>query len=124
MNKVRDYNKLQGYTNYTDRDVQIVRDINHRLVIVENSGDEIIEIAISSYPLNECSPNPQKNFTLYPKRSKAVALNSVGEDMQYIYIYRDGLLVNQPTALRWDSNNVVIRQGLDFYFVQFFRKYF
>ena len=48
-NHVRDFDKLQGMTHASDQHIQPLRDINHRYISVENSGQRPVGIAIRTY---------------------------------------------------------------------------
>lgn len=127
MNRVRDYNLLQGVSHVTDVFGRTPRDINHRHVTVENSGSKTIYIGVTLY---HTGPIPEPRFSLKPKETKEIAINSHGGDPQYIWIlgYRDDAISSKDyielgprNIFRSDSNHIVLREGLNMWFVQFFK---
>lgn len=120
-NIVRDWDHLQGYTHVTDEHIQIRRDINTRLVSVENSGQRPIGIGITTYYEGVLPPIL---FILAPGEVKAIGINSQGSQMQYISPLdpENGQRVGSQTAFRTDSNQFVLRDGLENWFVQAFQR--
>lgn len=112
FNHVRDFNKLQGMTHASDQHIQPLRDLNHRYISIENSGQRPVGIAIRTYgslysdgypsggvtykcynpyETNECSSctntnfTPQIDFVLGAGEIKNLSINTIGEPTQYIY---------------------------------------
>jgi hypothetical protein len=124
-NIVRDWDKAQGFTHCTDEHIQIRRDVDIRHITVENSSERPIGIAITTYYGDpEPGVNPKITFILQGGEMKDVGINSFGSDMQYIHILDpiNGKRVGKCTALRTDSNQIVLRDGLQNWFVHFFQR--
>jgi hypothetical protein len=124
-NIVRDWDKLQGFTSPTDSHIQIKRDINSRLVTIENSSERDVGIAITTF-YGDYSPDktPKLQFILKGGEVKSIGINSIGSPMQYIHILdpQNGKRIGQCTSFRTDSNQFVLRDGLNGWFVQFFQR--
>ncbi len=120
-NSVSDYDKLQGTTNPADLAYQIPRDIGARYITVENSGLRPIKVAITTYVYGE---TPPALFTLHAGEIKHLGINSHGSTPQYIWIlgYETGEPVSQPTLIRSNSNQLVLRDGINKWFVHFFHR--
>lgn len=121
VNICRDWNKSQGFDNPAEETVCIRRDIDVRKVSIENSSpDNPIGCAITTYYEG---PTPRRQFLLAPGEVKAVAINSFGSSMQYLWYLdqRSGQPLGTPMAFRTDSNQFVLRQGLNRWFVQAFK---
>lgn len=120
-NVVRDWEKLQGMTHPTDEHIQIRRDIDTRLVSIENSGQRRIGVAITTY---YGDPLPVIRFIMEPGEVKAVGINSQGSPMQYIHLLdpENGLRVGSCTSFRTDCNQFVLRDGLGGWFTQCFQR--
>jgi len=121
LNTITEWNKLQGYTNATDESFQIRRNINQRHVTIENSSPRPIGVAITTFCCGEETPKLQ--FVLEGGQIKHLGINSPGEDTQYIYLL-DPITqkkVGLQTALRTDANSFVLRDGLQGWFVHFFK---
>lgn len=118
---VRDWDKLQGFTHPTDEHIQIRRDIDSRLVSIENSGQRAIGVAITTY---YGDPLPRLQFVLAPGEVKAIGINSQGSPMQFIHLLdaENGLRVGPCTSFRTDANQFVIRDGENAWFVQAFKR--
>ena len=119
-NQVTDYDKLQGMTNPADQAYQIRRDIGARYITVENSSSlRPIKVAITTYVYG---PTPKTLFTLVAGEVKHLGINSQGSTPQYIWIlgYETDEPVSQPTLIRSNSNQLVLRDGSAKWFVQFF----
>jgi len=118
-NTVADYNKLQGMTNPADQAYQIRRDINARYITVENSGQRPIKVAITTYIYGN---TPDVLFSLAAGEVKHLGINSHGSTPQYIWIlgFETGMPVGQPTLIRSNSNQLVLRDGNNKWFVDFF----
>lgn len=120
MNIVRDYNKAQGITHPGDLSYQIIRDYHIRHVSIENSGTRPIGVAITPY-IN--GPIPKIRFTLDAGEIKHVGINSQGGPAQMIWMLdpQSGKPVNHPECLRRDANSFVLRDGLNKWYIQFFK---
>lgn len=114
-NIVRSWNMIQGMTSPTDAHVQILRDINYRYVSIENSALRPISFAITTY---SSGPTPKIQYTLKAGEIKAVAINSFGESMQYLWVLSlKGEPVGNSYPFRTDSNTFVIRDGVNKFWV-------
>lgn len=120
-NIIRDWNRLQGMTNPSDEHIQIRRDINTRMISVENSGQRKVGVAITTY---YGDPLPQLQFIMRPGEVKYIGINSIGSPMQYIHILdpNTGQRVGHCTAFRTDCNQFVLRDGVNAWFVHFFQR--
>jgi hypothetical protein len=118
---VRDWDRLQGYTNMSDEHIQIRRDVNVRLVTVENSGMREVGVAITTY---YGDPLPRLQFVLQPGEVKSLGINSIGSPMQYIHLLDpvNGLRVGHCTSFRTDANQFVLRDGLNGWTSQAFQR--
>lgn len=123
MNHVRDYNLSQGTTHPSDLTHQIIRDYNIRYVTIENSSPENgVGIAISDdYTM---TVTPPVNFTLAPGEIRHIGINPPGSPMQYVYIIDldTRARVGDPYAFRTDSNQFVLRDGINKWFIQPFKR--
>ena len=119
---VRDWNKLQGMTHVSDEHIQIRRDLDARHVSIENSGERAVGVAIATYI--DFSPIPKLQMILKPGEIKDVGINTIGGPMQYIHILDPTTQkhLGYPTSFRTDSNQFVLRDGLNSWFVQAFKK--
>lgn len=119
----RSYNKAQGVSNPADLSFQIMRDINMRYVTVENSStSSAIGIAIAnSY---EMQPMPPIKFALAPGEIRHIGINTIGEHMQWLHMIDLATKnhVGDPYAFRTDSNQFVLREGINKWFVQPFHR--
>jgi hypothetical protein len=124
-NIVRDWNKLQGFTSPTDTHIQIKRDLNSRYVTLENSSERPIGIAITTF-YGDVSPGvtPKLQFILQGGEVKNIGINPIGSPMQYIHILdpNNGKRVGACTSFRTDSNQFVLRDGLNAWFIQPFQR--
>lgn len=120
-NIVRNWELLQGMGSVTDEHIQIRRDIDSRLVSIENSGQRRIGIAITTY---YGDPLPVIRFIMEPGEVKAIGINSQGSPMQYIHLLDPvtGLRVGPCTSFRTDCNQFVLRDGENLWFVQCFQR--
>lgn len=118
-NVVRDWNKLQGFTNSTDSHIQIVRDYHHRKVSVQNSGLRPVGLAITTY---YSGPKPELQYVLKPGEDLALAINSYGEQMQFMHLLdpKTKEYVGHPSPFRSKSNMFVLRDGLNQWWVDTF----
>ena len=121
-NTLVDWNKIQGYTHATDSHVQPRRDLNTRYITIENSSERPVSFAITTYCCE--GPLPVKQYTLVGGQIISVGINPPGEAQQYIYIIDPvtGAKIGLQTALRTDCNSFVLRDGLQGWFVQFFKR--
>ena len=120
-NIVRDYNKLQGTYNPADLSYQIIRDINHRYVTIENSGEERIGVSIVPYIYGK---TPCIKFVLFPGEIKHLGINPQGSADQFIWLLNPttGLPVGDASILARNSNQFVLRNGLNNWFVHRFHR--
>lgn len=120
-NIVRDWNKLQGTTHPSDLSYQIRRDVNSRYITIENSSPNRISIAITPYIVGE-TPNPL--FTLLGGEIRHIGINSQGQNQQFIWLLdpKTKKPIGTTTALKRTANQFVLRDGLNGWFVQCFRR--
>lgn len=120
-NIVRDYNKLQGTTHPADLSYQIIRDINSRYITVENSSNRPIGVAIVEYG---SGPTPPIRFALNGGEIRHLGINSHGTAAQFIWIIDidSKKIVGVPSLIRSNSNELVLRDGLNKWFVDFYRR--
>jgi hypothetical protein len=118
-NIVRDYDKVQGTTHPSDLSYQIIRDYNLRYVTIENSSTRPIGIAINTYGTG---PVPPILFTLVGGEIKHLGVNDHGGPMQFIWMLdlQTKQPVGSPAPLRSNSNQFVLRDGLNKWFVHYF----
>ena len=122
LNQVRDYNVAQGSSHPSDLTHQILRDYHIRYVTVENSSTAPIGVAITA------SQNPEQappiNFTLAGGEIRHIGINTIGGPMQFIHIIdlRSKKHVADPYPFRTDSNQFVLRDGINKWFVQAFKR--
>lgn len=121
LNKVSDYNVLQGVSHPSDLTNQIVRDINTRYITIENSSPTMdVGIAITtSYMTNHV---PQISFKLAPGEIRHVGINSPGGPLQSVHMInlQTKYWLGDPYPLRTDANQFVLRHGINKWFVQSF----
>jgi hypothetical protein len=121
MNHVRDYNKLQGVSHFSDLYGLGRRDINHRRVTIENDGGHPVGVGITIYPYGE---TPQPNFILQPKESKDVAINSYNSTPQYLWILnletKESL--GQHDIIGSNTSHIVLKQGLNKWMILYFKQ--
>jgi len=120
INTVRDYNVLQGMTHPSN--LQILRDYGIRYVTIENSSTEPIGISITNSGLADRTP--PINFSLAGGEVRHIGINSFGGPMQFIHIIdlKTRRRVADPYAFRTDSNQFVLRNGINKWFVQPFKR--
>lgn len=118
-NIVRDYDKSQGTTHPADLSYQIVRDYNLRYITVQNSATRPIGVAITPYL---SGPTPPILFTLAAGEIKHLGINSHGAPPQYIWLLsiQTKMPSGAPTVIRSNANDLVIRDGLNKQWIQFF----
>lgn len=121
-NAVRDYSLAQGVTHPSDLTVHTLNDINLRYVTIENSGLVPIGIGITTTP--EKDPVPPLKFKLQAGEIRHIGINSIGEMMQFIHIIdlESKTHVGRPYPMRTDSNQFVLRNGINMWFVQAFHR--
>lgn len=121
-NIVRDYTKVQGYTHPTDSHIVPRRDLNVRYITIENSSPRPVGVAITTYAYG--GPLPQLQFIMGPGQIKHLGINTHGGPMQYIHLLDPvtGEYVGNPTDIRTDANQFVLRDGLQNWYVQSFKR--
>jgi len=121
FNIVRDYDKAQGTTHPTDLSYQIVRDYGLRHITVQNSSTRPIGFAITPYL---SGPTPSILHTLAAGEIKALGINPHGSYPQYIWLLsvQTQMPTGNPTLIRSNANDLVIRDGLNKQFIQFFQR--
>lgn len=120
-NIVRDWNKAQGTTHPSDLAYQIPRDIGIRYITVQNSSVRPIGAAITTYSSGQVPPIL---FTLAPGEIKHLGINSHGDVIQFIWMIdlQTKLPVGEVTAIRSNAQDLVLRDGLNKWFVHFFAR--
>ena len=120
-NITRNYNDAQGMTHPSDASTQILRDISLRHISIQNSGKRPIAIAITSYLEG---PTPTPLATLVGGEIKHMGINSHGGPPQYIWILNNetGEQVGTTTLIRSDAQDLVLRDGVNKWWVQFFKR--
>jgi hypothetical protein len=120
-NIVRDYDKSQGTTHPADLSYQIIRDYHVRYINVQNSATRPCGVAITNYL---SGPTPPILFTLAAGEIKHLAINTHGGPPQYIWTLSVQTLepVGSPTLIRSNANELVIRDGINKWWVQFFHQ--
>ena len=118
-NITRDYDKAQGTTHPSDLAYQVIRDYNIRYITVENSSPRPIGFAITPYL---SGPAPPILATLVGGEIKHMGINSHGGPPQYIWILdlQTKKPVGEPVAIRSNSNSLVLRDGVNKWWVNFF----
>lgn len=121
-NIVRDWNKAQGYTNPADAITVIPRDINIRYISLENSSPAPVAIAITIYGC--LAPVPKARFLIQGGEIKHLGVNTQGGPTQYIWMLdpKTGKVVGQTKPINTNANEFVLRQGINEWFVQTFRR--
>ena len=120
-NIVRWWNKAQGITHPTDLSNQIYRDYNIRHVSVENSAMRPVGISVTSYA---SGPIPSIRKTLAAGESVDLGINSQGQSAQFLWLLdvQTGQPLGKPAIFERTANQFVIRDGLNKWFVQKFRR--
>lgn len=120
-NIVRDWEKLQGYTDISDEYIQTRRDLNSRCVSIQNSAYRPIAVAIATY--YDTPPIPNINFYLAPGQIRNVGINTPDGPLQYIHLLDPVTKkpVCWPSPLANDAQQFVIRDGLNSWYVQHFK---
>jgi len=117
----RSWNEQQGFTHPTDSHVQILRDYNSRYITVQNSATRPIGVAITPYL---SGPTPNILFTADAGEIKHLGINSHGGPPQYIWLLdvQTKMPTMPPTLIRSNANDLVLRDGINKWSVQFFRR--
>lgn len=121
-NIVRNWNHAQGYGDAPDGAYQIRRDINLRYITVENSGTRPIGFAITNYePSSGLTPPIRK--ILAPGETEHLGINSHGSFAQYLWIIdpQTRKVVGSVDCLRNNSNQFVLRDGLNKWYIHFYK---
>ena len=120
-NTVRNLNTNQGVIHISDLSQQILRDINTRSIGIQNSS--IIPIGISITNYFEDKYPPKIMFTMGPRESKHLSINSQGSTDQFIHIFdiNTNKYLGPPSIIDRYSNEFVLRQGLNKWFITPYR---
>jgi hypothetical protein len=120
-NIVRDYDKAQGTTHPADLSYQIIRDYNLRYITVQNSATRQTAFAITTY---YSGPTPPIGSILEAGEIKHLGINSQGDHPQYIWLLgvQTGLPTGPPSLIKSNSNDLVIRDGLNKQWIHFFQR--
>lgn len=120
-NITRDWNKAQGMSHPTDGAYQIRRDVGLRYITVENSAPRPIGCAITTY---SSGPTPPILFSLAPGEIKHLGINSQGGPPQFLWILdlTTKLPAGENVIIQSNSNQLVLRDGVNKWFVQFFSR--
>ena len=123
LNKVLDYNVLQGVSHPSDLSTRIIRDINYRYITIENSSDEkTVGIAITNSMMT--NHTPPIAFRLAPGEIRHLAVNSPGLSViQAIHMIDpvNGQFLGDPSVIQ-SPNSYVIRHGLNKFWIQGFTR--
>ena len=117
----RDYDKAQGTTHPTDLSYQIIRDTGLRYITVQNSSPRPVGFAITTY-IN--GPTPPILASLAGGEIKHLGINSHGGPPQFIWVLdvQTHMPISEPTSLRSDAQDFVLRDGVNKWWVQSFRR--
>ena len=120
-NILRDYARLQGMSHPADSAYQILRDYHIRYITIENSGMSPVGVAITSYYDGE---TPPITFSLCGGEIKHLGVNSHGSNPQFIWLLdlKTGERVGAQTIIKSNSNQYVIRDGLNKKWIQTFHR--
>lgn len=117
INIVKDWNKVQGYTDATDEHQLIRRNINYRYVSIENATKANIGFSIEK----SMTVKSQPRFVLPPKGIKDLAVNEYNNTydygIQYIRLFDGDREIGHPCPLTTDANEFVIRESKGHAFV-------
>jgi len=118
-NIVRDYNKSQGTTHPSDLSYQIIRDYNIRYLNIQNSSPRPIGVAITNY---KDGPTPPIRFSLEGGEIKHLGINSIGGPVQVLWLLdlQTKKPVSTPHTIQTNGNSLVLRDGLNKWFVSVF----
>ena len=121
LSLVRDYDKAQGTTHPTDLSYQIIRDYNIRYITVQNSSPRPVGFAITPYL---SGPTPPILKSLAGGEIVHLGINSHGGPPQHIWILdvQTQMPVGAPTCIRSTSQDLVLRDGVNMWWVQFFSR--
>ncbi len=119
-NIVRDWNKAQGFTSSQDSTHQIIRDLDIRLVSIQNSSTRPIGIAITNYSLG---PDPPIKMFIGPGQTRDLGINSYGSYPQFLWLFDSvtKAIAGKVFCIKNDANWFVLREGLNEFWVQSFR---
>ncbi len=117
LNRVLDYNKLQGTYHPADLSTQIIRDVGYRHVTVQNSSYRPIGIGVTTY---YSGTPPSIRFYVYPGETRHLGINSQGEAAQFMWPLDPATAqqVGKPQIFARDANDFVWRDGINGWFVQ------
>jgi len=120
-NIVRDYDKSQGTTHPADLSYQIIRDYNIRYITVENSSPRPVGYAITNYL---SGPIPDITRIIDGGEIHHLGINSHGSTPQHIWLLDPNTKkpVGTPTCIRSNSNQLVLRDGVNKWFIHFFKR--
>lgn len=120
-NITRDWAKAQGMSHPTDSAYQIRRDVGLRYVTVENSAVRPIGCAVTTYSSGE---TPPILFSLAPGEIKHLGINSHGGPPQFLWMLdlTTGLPVGENAIFQTNSNQMVLRDGLNKWYVHYFSR--
>jgi len=128
-NITRDWNQVQGTTGVEDDLWKIRNDINVRHISIENSSpNRSIGVAIQTYYILDLNEVPKIQFVLKPGEIRDIAINSHGSPLQYIYLLNPesgknyGKMVGTPSPIQTDGQEYVIRDGVNLWWTQKFKK--
>lgn len=118
---VRNWNQSQGVTHPTDLSYQIIRDYGLRYVSIQNSSTRPIGVAVMSYM---SGPVPPILFTLAAGEIRPLGINSHGGPPQYLWLLdvQTQQPVGTPTILASDGQDFVLRDGVNKWWVQKFKR--
>lgn len=120
-NNIRDRNLNQGVTHPTDLTIQPPRDISKRYVSIQNSG--LVDVRYSITPYSS-GPLPKVSYLLESGETHHLDVNSIGDNIQFLWVIDPVTKksVSQPTALRTDAQDFVLRHGVNKWWVDFFKR--
>lgn len=119
FNIVRNYNELQGWSRPYDTIGRPPRDINGRHISIQNSSYQPIGVAVTSYADGIIPP---VRYTMRPGQILEISINSFGDNPQWLWLLDPvtGKPVGDINDFRSDSNTLVIRQGVNQWWVDYF----
>ncbi len=121
QNIVRDFNQVQGTYHPGELAYRPPRDINVRHITLENSSPRHIDVAIVPYL---SGPTPPRRFVVRGGEIKHIAINSQGGPDQALWLLdvKTGKSISEPTLLHRHVNSFVLRDGVNKWWVQFFKR--
>lgn len=122
LNIVKDYNMLQGFSDVSENAYTIQRDINTRCISVENSSPmSKVGIAIVNVLTHDLPPVMK---VIEPRDTLYLAINPPECTPQYLWILHPvtGKQLGTPIILETNSNQFVLREGLNNWFVQRYKR--